>query len=207
MLSFLNNRVATSARQVLSRIGSLDPRIVQLRDPTTNSHRTIAATILSAVLAISAVSVAATRDEATPKRPSDPPQPSRPKPERQIITNTAIEIPTAFIEEQIVANAVKTAVPKRHPRFFDPVYVFSGTEVHNVSAYPLANPPGIVVDLEGTPEPTDSAHEHVGKDDRILSVRRRVTNRGLRYILKVSTPIKRLEVVHEGNVTMIFPAS
>lgn len=84
-------------------------------------------------------------------------------------------------------------------------YVFTELPPARVSAYPLASPPGIVVDLEGLPEPEEPAAALVGDDDRIRSVRRRVTQRGLRYIIGIETPVTRIEVEHEGQVVIITP--
>jgi hypothetical protein len=84
-------------------------------------------------------------------------------------------------------------------------YVFTGTAPTRVAAYPLASPPGIVIDLEGVPEPEEPASTLVGEDDRIRSVRRRSTERGLRYIIAIETPVTRLEVEHEGEVVIVTP--
>lgn len=103
-------------------------------------------------------------------------------------------------EEQIEPQLKKS-------EFYDPVYVFFEGDVQNVTAYPLASPAGIVVDLHGTPEPALEASELVGQDPRIRSLKRRVTTSGIRYIIGLSTPIERVEIFTEGNVAMVFPVS
>jgi hypothetical protein len=92
-------------------------------------------------------------------------------------------------------------------KFYDPLYVFFDSEVESVTAYPLASPPGLVVDLKGTPEPTIEPDRFVGKDDRIRFIKRRVTPSGIRYIIGLTTPIKRIKTFKEGNVVMVFPRS
>jgi hypothetical protein len=94
---------------------------------------------------------------------------------------------------------------ERHPRFYDPILVFTEMVPHGASAYPLADPPGIVVDIHGIPEPLGKAAVAVGKDDRVRMVRRRTTKKGTRYIINLTTPIKRIETEYEGRVVLVYP--
>ncbi|HUT78607.1 MAG TPA: hypothetical protein VM285_13015 [Polyangia bacterium] len=107
--------------------------------------------------------------------------------------------------EVVLIRSVDPAPPTRHPRFFDMFYVFTTVSPSRATAYPLANPPGIVIDLEGVPEPEEPAAALVGEDDRIRSVRRRVTDRGLRYIIGIDSQVARVEVEYEGEVVIVTP--
>ncbi len=192
---------ARDFRKLWSVVGRLDPRVVRLRDPRRYPRRLSAAILLGIVLVLGAVSVAATRKGSKKQILPEPLEPPPERPKKQIITKTTLvppEDPDTAIEEND---------EKRHPRFFDPVYVFTDDPVQRVSAYPLASPPGIVVDLIGATEPTGDATDFVGKDDRVRAVRRRNTAQGLRYIIGLTTPIRHIDVVYEGQVAMIFPRS
>ncbi|MCP4678825.1 MAG: hypothetical protein GY854_25725 [Deltaproteobacteria bacterium] len=187
--------------KLLSTIRELDPRIVRLRDPRRYPPRLTAALVLGAILVIGAVSFGATRRGSKNQiLPGPPPVPPPEKPKRQAITKTLLVPPDDLETETENEEQVM-----RHPRFFDPVYVFTESPAEQVAAYPLANPPGVVVDLTGTPEPEGEPARFVGEDGRIRAVRRRTTARGLRYIVGLTTPVRRIEVVHDGNVVMIFP--
>lgn len=113
------------------------------------------------------------------------------------------------VDEDVVPVNVEPMIydtPEKRPmNFHDPLYVFCDETAHKVSAYPLADPPGVVVNLDGVPEPEADAKSMVGKDSRIRAVRRRVTSTGIRYILRLDTPIKRIRVIHEGAVIIILP--
>ncbi len=95
--------------------------------------------------------------------------------------------------------------PENKPSaFYDPLYVFFAT-AEEVTAYPLASPPGVVVDLKGTAEPLEEALDMIGEDPRVRVVNRRATAAGVRYIIGLTTPIKRVEVFTEGGVAMVYP--
>jgi hypothetical protein len=163
---------------------------------------TIAALILGAMLIIGAVAVAATRrthKEIGRPRPVEPPPQ---KPSKQIITRTDILAPRSA-----KLPGRTSAADKRHPRFFDPIHIFTGTVAPEVAAYPLADPPGLVVDVIGVPEPEEPVERCVAEDERIRTLRRRVTERGLRYVIGLEMPVQRIELIHEGGVVMVFPTS
>jgi hypothetical protein len=189
------------ARLAFAFLSRFDPRVVRLSDPKRYSPRLIASLSLGAALVIGAVSLAAARRGSS--RESAIQQDLIPEhPTRQMIAEAA------SVEPDLVNTVGTTGVDaKRHPRFYDPLYVFADEPVEGVSVYPLLNPPGIVVDLKGIAEPEGKASEFVGEDDRIRAVKRRATKQGLRYVIGIITPVKRVEIVHEGNVVMIFPVS
>ena len=91
--------------------------------------------------------------------------------------------------------------------FYNPFYVFTNTGAKAVSAYPLADPPGIVVDVHGVRKSDASPEEMVGKDDRVVGVRRLVTSKGLRYIIRTSQSIKRIKSQMDGNIITVSPLS
>lgn len=179
----------------------LDPRVVRLRDPRRYSPRILAVFFLGAALVAGAVSLAATRGEAPPESPGKPSSTYELEKPR-FETGTAPAPPPA-------ARSIRRApgAAKKHPRFFDPFYVFSDEAIEGASAYPLLNPPGIVIDLKGLAEPEAGAEKLVGQDDRIRVVRRRATSQGLRYIIGIAQPVRRVEVICEGGVVMVFPIS
>ncbi len=187
--------------KLFSAIRALDPRIVRLRDPRRYPPRLTGALVLGAILVVGAVAFGATRRGSKNQiLPGPPLEPPLEKPKRQAITKTLLVPPDA--QEAEIETEKEIA---RHPRFFDPVYIFTENPVEQVAAYPLASPPGVVVDLMETPEPEGVPSQFVGEDDRVRAVRRRTTARGLRYIVGLTTPVRRIEVVHDGNVVMIFP--
>ncbi|MCP4599747.1 MAG: hypothetical protein GY847_04275 [Proteobacteria bacterium] len=192
--------VSKGASKVITCVRRLDPRVVHLRDPRRFPSQLTSAMLLGGALAIGAVSFAATNrgsKEAVIPGPPDPPQ-ERPK--RQIITKTDLVLPE--IKQKKENKKLST---QKHPRFYEPIYVFTDEPVERVSAYPLANPPGVVVDLVGVPEPDGKATQFVGEDDRIRAVRRRTTTHGLRYVIGLTTSVRRINVIHEGQVVMVFP--
>jgi hypothetical protein len=97
--------------------------------------------------------------------------------------------------------------PASSAAFYNPFYVFTGTEAKGVSAYPLADPPGLVVDVHGVSESDRSPEQMVGDDDRVLGVRRIRTSKGLRYIIRLSQSIRRIKSHTEGNVITVSPIS
>ncbi len=202
-MTFRWTQIISRGLQALLDVGSrLDPRVVRLRDPRRYPRRLSAAILLGIVLVLGAVSVAATRKGSKKQILPEPLEPPPERPRKQIITKTML-VPPENPDPTIEGKRIET----RHPRFFDPVYVFTDNPVERVSAYPLASPPGIVVDLIGATEPTGDASDFVGKDDRVRAVRRRNTAQGLRYIIGLTTAIRRIEIVYEGQVAMIFPTS
>jgi len=176
----------------------LDPRTVRLEDPSRPAilRRPAAALSLVGALALGAAALAATGRSGEPGesapagaiadvgRPSGSPA-----------------------EERAEASPPGSLAldPPRPPNFHDPLYVFTDGLVERVEAYPLADPPGFVVDLIGAPEPQAAADEMVGADPRTRSVKRRVTDRGVRYVIWLTTPLRRIEVLHEGSVVIVSP--
>ena len=165
-------------------VNDLDPRTVRLRDPGAGLKRPVLVIVpVVAFLALCAAAFGA--------------------------SGGVSQNPAA--DEGVVVDIVEPTIhetPKKKPmNFHDPLYVFSDETAHKVSAYPLADPPGVVVNLDGVPEPEADAKGMVGKDSRIRAVRRRVTSTGIRYILRLDTPIKRIRIIHEGAVIIILPVS
>ncbi len=191
----------------------LDPRTVRLTDPypRSRSKRQTPVVVLGIVIALAAVLLAASPNapqkepivEAASESVATPP----PTPESKtvILPQQASPPPELSTAAPTLQKAAKKQSPKRHPFFYNPFYVFTEEQVERVSVYPLAEPPGLVVDLFGVPEPDRSPIDSVGGDKRLRSVRRRTTKHGLRYILGIITPVKRIEMVHEGGVVMVFP--
>ena len=194
--------LSKASRRLSFAVGMLDPRIVRLREPRSRSPMMIAMAALAILLAIGAVSLASAK--------SAPAGGQSPVAAAKIVKAPSLAdsqaIPKA--DDQVrKKNAPKKKATKKKARFYDPFYVFSETVIEGVAAYPLSDPPGIVVDLKGAAEKEGDVSNLVGTDDRIKSVRRLPTNSGLRYIIAVSTPLKRIELFHEGGVAMIFPVS
>jgi hypothetical protein len=104
--------------------------------------------------------------------------------------------------EEEITETVKKARPSN---FHNPLYVFTNEPVKSHTAYPLANPPGIVVTIAGAPTPEESPVDMVGKDSRIKSIKRIHSKSGLRYIIWLKNPIKKIETSNEGNVISISP--
>lgn len=196
----------------------IDPRIVRLKDPEPRPIWQVAASILGVILTTAAVSLAAAH-----RHHNDPVDvtsvPMRYAPVEQALAPTSPEKTTAppsplrpvkQARKKTKHSRDRSHSPpvKRHPFFHDPIYVFTDEQgVQGAQVYPLADPPGIVVDLEGTPEPQGSPLESVGADGRVQSVRRRTTRQGVRYIIGLTTPVKRVRAVHEGSVVVVFPLS
>jgi len=168
----------------------LDPGRVRFKPLRSRRRRIIVSTLVSAAAAIA---LSATTAASSLKREEPPPRDSKP---RAQIPSPAD--PSCKLHEE-------TETTERPTRFFDPYYVFTEIRAEQAAAYPLASPPGIVVDLDGVPEPTAPTLEQIGDDKRVLSARRLTTATGLRYIIRVSHPIARIELIHEGQVAMLFP--
>jgi hypothetical protein len=182
------------AARVLDRI---DPRTVRVRDPRPRVGIWIGAATIGAALVMGAAALAASEQD-------DPDA----APEVRQANDEADERPPGEATTKETETAAPIARPEpapKHARFHDPLYVFTDDPVARATAYPLADPPGLVVNLDGVPEPDRPPSELVGEDPRIRAVRRRVTNKGLRYIIGLEISIKRLQVVHEGNVVIITP--
>ncbi len=180
-------------------VNDLDPRTVRLRDPGEGLIKRPVLVIVPVVafLVLGAVAFGASGG---------------------VSRNPAVDEDVAKIGS--INEAVDTVAPverveptipdttaKRPMNFHDPLYVFCDETAYKVSAYPLADPPGVVVNLDGVPEPEADAKGMVGKDSRIRAVRRRVTSTGIRYILRLDTPIRRIRIIHEGAVIIILPVS
>jgi hypothetical protein len=200
----LTRRLSVHARLALRMLRRLDPRLVRLTNPRRHPDRRLLAVLLIGGLSIGgAAAIAATREgdvqdgnyaeyevQTAPDKKEEPePSPLRRGPRKPF---GDAEVSLFPLEE-------------RHPRFHDPIYVFTDEPARAASAYPLADPPGVVVDIEGSPEPDSEAMAMVGKDDRIKLVRRRMTATGIRYIIRLSTPVTKIETEHEGNVVIVSP--
>jgi len=189
------NRVYLLPNQICKFLRQLDPRIVRMRDSRQNFRRTFIVIFVFISLAIGAVALAATGGEEKIK--SIDPAPPEIQPNYSNLLpdiNKKISLPQA---DQITKNRTKN--------FHDPLYIFTNSPVKKVTAYPMADPPGIVVNLTGVLEPEESPDKMVGNDPRIRAVRRRVTDTGIRYILNLTSPIKRINLEHEGNVVIVAP--
>jgi hypothetical protein len=169
--------------------------------------------LIGVALAVAIVILTSTIKNAFAKSDSVARPATPKKPVKQVITYSSVPLPPEPFEEKTVEEARANALPTeetdlpRHPRFFDPILVFTEAVPERASAYPLADPTGVVVDLKGVPEPLEPVTSAVGEDDRIRAVKRRVTGQGLRYVIRLSTPVKRVEIESEGRVVMVYPVS
>jgi len=191
-----------SVREMLQRAArlahNLDPRTVKMRDQRPRIRPWIGVALVSAALVAGAAALAATGgEEPTVDRRIDSGEGSQ-DPDRA----TAPSAESARAGE---ASQGEQEPPPRYTNFHDPVYVFTEGQVAKVTAYPMADPPGVVVNLDGAPEPTASPESMVGEDPRIRAIRRRVTDKGVRYVIGLTIPIRRIDVLHEGNVVIITP--
>ena len=163
-------------------VNDLDPRTVRLKDRKAGFKRPVLVIVpVVAFLALCATAFAASGGVSKKRKAT----------EGVVVVN--------------VEPVIRDTPPKKPMNFHDPLYVFCDETAHKVSAYPLVDPPGVVVNLDGVPEPEADAESMVGKDSRIRAVRRRVTSTGIRYILRLDTPIKRIQVIHEGAVVIVLP--
>lgn len=191
-----------AAGRLLERV---DPRAVRMRDAAPRGRRLLIGAAAGALALAAGAAALALADSGEPgtaprKAPAAGPAPATiEKPDRD-----EVEAKGPIAAEK---NPAEPRSAARHPRFHDPFYVFTAGEVSSVSAYPLASPPGLVVNLEGAPEPERPAGEMVGDDGRVRAVRRIVTADGLRYAIRTSTRIRRIEVIHEGDVVIVIPRS
>ncbi|MFO8074303.1 MAG: hypothetical protein R6V85_20770 [Polyangia bacterium] len=189
-----------AAGRMLERV---DPRAVRMRDAAPRGRRLLVgaaagALALAVGAAALALAVGGEPESAPGKAPAVGPAAI------ETADRDDVEAKSPIAAEK---NPDGPRSAARHPRFHDPFYVFTAGEVSSVSAYPLASPPGLVVNLEGAPEPERPAVEMVGKDDRVRAVRRIVTGEGLRYAIRTSTRMRRIEVIHEGEVVIVVPRS
>jgi len=199
LTSFKPSDVKRLASRALHRV---DPRTVRVRDYKRRSRLWLAIPLLGAVLVAGAAALAATGGEEPIE--GEAVAPAEPPPAAGPYSSAATREPAE--PKEPVPSADERPEPRPvHPNFHDPFYVFTEGEVAEVSAYPLADPPGLVVNLDGAPEPTATPESMVGKDSRVRAIRRRVSDRGVRYVLGVTIPIKRIEVLHEGSVVIITP--
>lgn len=182
-------------RLVPRAVRNLDPRIVRFRDPGPRVRLWIGIAVVSSALVAGAAALAATgrgdpgEATKTAAHRALPPEPEHAPNSRNADGPTNKARPLA----------------DHHPNFHDPIYVFTEGPVADVSAYPMADPPGVVVNLDGAPEPNAAPGSMVGEDSRIRAIRRRVTDQGLRYVVGLTIPVKRIEVLHEGNVVIVTP--
>jgi len=193
-------KLSIRARLLFRMLGRLDPRVVRLRDPSEHLRRrmVIVAAAVGLVLAATAT-FAATRGDGgntatIPEPTAKPVDISSDDPDLQ----SPSEPPPASIEP-VEAKA------RRPANFYDPIYVFTDEPASRVGAYPMADPPGLVVNVEGIPEPVGDAPSMVGEDDRVRSVRRRSTPSGVRYVIGLTFAVRRIEIIHDGNVVIIAP--
>jgi hypothetical protein len=178
--------------RVAARLGKfVDPRTVRLRDPRPKARMWIGLAAAGVVLVGGAAALAA-NGRSTPESPP-----------LDVLSSTPTS--DALVRSVETARLPAPEPGARHPYFFDPIYVFTETPATAATAYPMADPPGVVVNLVGTLEPAGSPASMVGQDSRIRAVRRRATADGLRYVIGMTTPIERIEIEHEGNVVLIFP--
>ena len=201
-MSWINSFEIQDIRRLASRaLRRIDPRTVRVRDTRRRSRLWIAVPLLGAVLVAGAAALATTgSDEETGV---DAAAPTEPRPDKSSYAAVANREPA---EDGVAPSADDPPEPpSRHPKFHDPFYVFTEGEVAGVTAYPLADPPGIVVNLNGAPEPTSAPESMVGEDSRVRAIRRRVTNKGVRYVLGITIPVKRIDVLHEGSVVIVTP--
>ena len=177
-------------------VNDLDPRTVRLRDPGSGLKRPALVLILVlAFLALCGVAFAASGGVS----------PEHAVVEGLLKTEPIKETAAPLAHVELVEPTIRDTFEKRPMNFHDPLYVFCDETAHKVSAYPMADPPGVVVNLDGVPEPEADAKNMVGKDSRIRAVRRRVTSTGIRYVLALDIPVKRIRVIHEGAVVIILP--
>ena len=182
-------------------VNDLDPRTVRIKDPGTGFKRPVLLIVpVVAFLALCVVAVGASGG-VSPKREAT-----------EGVVNPIPAFPCEgkgkMMEAGFNGDPTIPYTSKKQPmNFHDPLYVFCDETAQKVSAYPLADPPGVVVNLDGVPEPEVDAKDMVGKDSRIRAVRRRVTSTGIRYILRLDTSIRRIRIIHEGAVIIILPVS
>lgn len=177
-------------------VNDLDPRTVRLRDPGAGLKRPVLVIVpVVAFLALCAAAFGASGGVS--QKPAVD--------EGMLKTGPIRETAPPLVPAEHVEPAIRDTQEKKTMNFYDPLYVFSDETAHKVSAYPLADPPGVVINLDGVPEPEADAKSMVGKDSRIRTVRRRVTSTGIRYILRLDTPIRRIRIIHEGAVIIILP--
>lgn len=199
-----------------------NPRVVRLEEPNKYVLHSLMISLLFVCVAVTAVAVAASVKNSSHHWRSTPESPESNeddlRPERSDAARTAwLQQPDATLR---VDNSVPNSTPPSPPKkttpkkdkqpaisanYYNPIYVFTQAEAESASAYPLADPPGIVVNLQGLEEPEESAENMVGEDTRVLRVKRRITSAGLRYIIHLKQPIKKIESHKEGNVITINP--
>jgi hypothetical protein len=175
---------------------ALDPRTVRLRDPGPRVGVWIGVAAVGVALVAGAAALAASSNDA--------PAESEPGAIPQTAASKSVEVSVSSHSTRDEPS-LPTEPVGPHPRFHDPIYVFTEGQVAGVSAYPLADPPGLVVNLDGAPEPESAPESMVGEDRRIRAIRRRVTDKGLRYVIGLEIPVRRIDVLHEGNVVIITP--
>jgi hypothetical protein len=195
MLIELSSKARTLIAVASRAARALDPRTVRLRDPGPRIGVWIGAAAVGVALVAGAAALAASSSGPDEREPAATPQPAPNKSAEVSESSNAVR--------DVPDQAAEPVAP--HPRFHDPIYIFTEDQVAKVSAYPLADPPGVVVNLDGAPEPTATPESMVGEDRRIRSIRRRVTGKGLRYVIGLEIKLRRIDVVHEGNVVIITP--
>jgi hypothetical protein len=196
------------ARRGLSLV---DPRVVRLRDPVPLPRRLLTWAVAGsgllvtiAVLTAGEGSASAGPGETSASSVSAPSTvegealPASVDP----VTGAASSTSMQSSEENAALSAKAEA---RHLRFYDPLLIFTEHPPSSVCAYPLLAPAGIVVDIYGIPDPLLSSEQLVSRDERILAVKRRSTTSGVRYIISLSTPVRKINTEHEGNVVMVYP--
>ncbi len=198
-------------------IRRVDPRVVRLRDPVPLARRLLSWGVVASGIAVTIAVLTAGEGKASAKPGT---QSSTPGADRSLMDgerNTGkagipsvvsvipFEMPSSSPAggERRPLEAGQT--PPRHSRFFDPLLIFTEQPLSSVYAYPLREPSGVVIEIKGIPEPLLSSERLVGRDERVLGVKRRSTGSVVRYIVYLSTPVQKIVTEHEGNVVMVYP--
>ena len=180
-------------------VNDLDPRTVRLRDPGEGLIKRPVLVIVPVLAFLALCAAAFGASGGVSQNPAAD--------EGVLKTGPIKETSPPSVPAEHVEPTIRDTPKTKPMNFHDPLYVFSDETAYKVSAYPLVDPPGVVVNLDGVPEPEADAKGMVGKDSRIRAVRRRVTSTGIRYILRLDTPIRRIRIIHEGAVIIILPVS
>ncbi|MBN2340973.1 MAG: hypothetical protein JXX29_07070 [Deltaproteobacteria bacterium] len=185
-----------------------DPRVVRLEAPNRFLLHSLMITLLFTGIAVTAFAVAASVKQSPSTVEDDIASGSEDAIATESLTADAAR--EAWLEEGDAAKVKKNTPSEKKPTalpsdFYNPIYVFTQAQPKQVRVYPLATPPGIVVNIQGIEEPEESAEQMVGEDERIQKVKRVVTSTGVRYIIRLTYPIQRIEGHVEGNVITVSP--
>jgi hypothetical protein len=197
-IDFLN--IALKTKKVSLKIRQfLSPFSVRVESPSVHFIHSTGISLLFAAAVIFAAQIASS--QAVPAALTE-----------KTVDNKNIENSEPYIirtkHKKLKILKQQNKEPKKKPKsvnFYNPYYIFIDSDSQDIKAYPLADPPGIIVNINGADEPVKSAAEMVGRDKRIKEVKRRVTKKGIRYILKISSPLKRIKTTRDGGVIIITP--